>query len=525
MIGVRTITNERRRVFAAIVTVERRRTQVGLWPTQMEAALARDRFVLHLGLNYRLNFPEKSRKLGSASAAELRVAARAARGTSPACPYAGVCRDFSPRGGWNPTLMIDGRARKLGRFDSAEQAALFRERAVVHYYGPASRYRNFPTKKVAPASIDELRLEHVRARRRAGDPRAPVSDYDGVRIMRRVGADCFLAAVRVGERSVSGGYWPSEREAAIARDRLVLHFRLGKPLNIPAASRKLGPGGPLDLARAARAARRRAGGKSSFEGVVRPLRGGAGWLATVRIGAERHFVGRFDTPLEAALWRERAAAYYSHLDVPRNFPDRPVKPASVDQLRREYLVASKQGMTSKYFGVTRSGAAHHPWRAAFEYSSTGLPGGSRLMFLGSWKTPKAAAEAYDRAALYYVGRGAILNFPDRRDLEPASAEDLWAEARRLLKATKSSPFRGVCWSRQRQRWEVHIARNKRQYFLGLFDDEVEAAHRYDREAKRLFGSKARLNFHPKTGQAIYGRRDEGQRPPRAARHRLMTRRG
>jgi hypothetical protein len=42
--------------------------------------------------------------------------------------------------------------------------------------------------------------------------------------------------------------------------------------------------------------------------------------------------------------------------------------------------------------------------------------------------------------------------------------------------------------------------------LGSFSDEISAALAYDRTARRLLGDRARLNFHPKTGEELLGMR-------------------
>lgn len=58
----------------------------------------------------------------------------------------------------------------------------------------------------------------------------------------------------------------------------------------------------------------------------------------------------------------------------------------------------------------------------------------------------------------------------------------------------SSKFKGICWHKNRKKWEVYISLNKKLYYLGYFDDEIEAAKAYDRKAKEFFGEFARLNF-------------------------------
>jgi hypothetical protein len=59
----------------------------------------------------------------------------------------------------------------------------------------------------------------------------------------------------------------------------------------------------------------------------------------------------------------------------------------------------------------------------------------------------------------------------------------------------TSKYKGVYWYAMRQRWRVRIkAPAGRIFYIGDFDDEVEAAKAYDREAIKHFGEFARLNF-------------------------------
>jgi hypothetical protein len=55
---------------------------------------------------------------------------------------------------------------------------------------------------------------------------------------------------------------------------------------------------------------------------------------------------------------------------------------------------------------------------------------------------------------------------------------------------RSSRFKGVTRHRQRRKWTAWIEHK----YLGVFDDEVQAARVYDAAAKERFGEYARLNF-------------------------------
>lgn len=58
----------------------------------------------------------------------------------------------------------------------------------------------------------------------------------------------------------------------------------------------------------------------------------------------------------------------------------------------------------------------------------------------------------------------------------------------------SSRFRGVRWHTLRNKWSAQIKTNGKQFYLGLFTDEVDAAIAYDTAAKKYFGEFASLNF-------------------------------
>lgn len=58
----------------------------------------------------------------------------------------------------------------------------------------------------------------------------------------------------------------------------------------------------------------------------------------------------------------------------------------------------------------------------------------------------------------------------------------------------TSEYKGVSWVEERGKWTAHIHKGGKAYYLGLFEDEVEAARVYDNTARLVFGEHARLNF-------------------------------
>lgn len=66
-------------------------------------------------------------------------------------------------------------------------------------------------------------------------------------------------------------------------------------------------------------------------------------------------------------------------------------------------------------------------------------------------------------------------------------------------------FRGVEWSRSRQKYRAKICRwpgTKRGRWLGCFDNPADAALAYDEAAREIYGPVARLNFPQPTELAI-----------------------
>ena len=65
---------------------------------------------------------------------------------------------------------------------------------------------------------------------------------------------------------------------------------------------------------------------------------------------------------------------------------------------------------------------------------------------------------------------------------------------RKQRRVTSSRFKGVCWHKIGKKWMASIEANGNAIYLGLFNNEEEAAHAYDQSATKLFGEFARLNF-------------------------------
>lgn len=57
----------------------------------------------------------------------------------------------------------------------------------------------------------------------------------------------------------------------------------------------------------------------------------------------------------------------------------------------------------------------------------------------------------------------------------------------------SSKYKGVNWHRQNRKWTAQIRINEKPLYLGIFEDEKDAARAYNAAAIKFYGEFARLN--------------------------------
>jgi len=63
-----------------------------------------------------------------------------------------------------------------------------------------------------------------------------------------------------------------------------------------------------------------------------------------------------------------------------------------------------------------------------------------------------------------------------------------------IRKNKSSHFKGVSLNKKLQKWDARIKKQGKQFCLGLFDSEFDAAKAYDAKAVELYGELACKNF-------------------------------
>ena len=223
-------------------------------------------------------------------------------------------------------------------------------------------------------------------------------------------------------------------------------------------------------------------GTSKYKGVSMVTSTGK-WEAYIKLDSKTYHLGTFISEKQAAIRRDFVARKWIGPDAYLNFPhDATIKNISYDPDWR----LDKKKYHSNYIGVSFN-KNRNKWTCYVKQNK-------KTINLGYFKEESEAALIRDIAVKSYGINNTKLNFPNDSKVINTKYNLDW----KPTKTKTSSKYIGVCFHKRHNKWNSSIGTNGKNYNIGSFSTQEEAALHRDWVAKKWLGDKAKLNFpsHP-----------------------------
>ena len=200
------------------------------------------------------------------------------------------------------------------------------------------------------------------------------------------------------------------------------------------------------------------------------------WKAELKRNYVNRFLGYFDDEIQAAKAYNDYATFLNQTEncnyTINEFPDAPdykPTPRNIPEDTKTNIMQNKS--CPEYIGVQYV-------KSRKSYSSY-IKYMGKSHFLGSNKDASECAKLYNHQAAYFNTLDPMIKYQLNEQFDQ-TPKNIIAEKSENKK--QSSIYRGVMFCKQRKLWKATIVINKKQYYLGTFDTDIEAAIAYNNRA-------------------------------------------